>query len=651
MTDERGGRHFREARFFFAGDKVVAQSHVLEARSLMGYMRDQHSLGGPAIQVQYATLKDGTQIKATMMNGQYQAQIFSPSGKSVDVRRARRLYVRPLWSSDDWEVAVSDDCTAKTTLVAPKLYSNHVWLSPAGSVYCVIGPADHSKYFGSSGTIIAKDGVEVLGGGGFAGVAEFDSSMITVRRYQIAGAASYNIAGSVVSSQVARFDVEVNGVVVHSTPWIEAYASGGYRRTASLIGFSQTTVLFNSTGSEGICVLGDTAAIKFTVSKNESDAIVAAHEIVTIAGTTSSPSVTVNRVSHQTLTCAGSFPGTMTKTNTTSANDTFDPASIYSQALAAEYAVDDALVYCMLEVTPYGHTPWEVKTATGYSIRTDTRPTCPASATVSFDYFSSSTVYGGPDAYRIYLTSGETLLELRRNSVTYSSTTVAGTTITTVLGDELGVIDVLDIRNKFAAYRSRTRDGTDSTETIVNTWVEARAGGAHTWSSPSGTRVLRDITYTEPTPTTYHAAFLGHDSEVFTVGTQTMQDIALLYFPPQEYTAGCWAGGVPGCAAGDNAVYDNNSPISKAYLPYEIIRYDVFGHLVPVDTGKAFGLTFPDDQDSWGQALVFFQVPGEKPRTFLICPDGATDVSAVFVDGANPPTGGRVSQHFGVGFY
>ena len=78
MTDERGGRYFREARFFLAGDKVAAQSHILEARSLMGYMRDMHSLGGPPIQVQYATLQDGTQIKAVMMNGQYQAEIVSP---------------------------------------------------------------------------------------------------------------------------------------------------------------------------------------------------------------------------------------------------------------------------------------------------------------------------------------------------------------------------------------------------------------------------------------------------------------------------------------------------------------------------------------------------------------------------------------------
>lgn len=88
MTDERGGRYFREARFFLAGDKVAAQSHILEARSLMGYMRDMQALGGPPIQVQYATLKDGTQIKATMMNGQYQAEIVSP-GRPLAKRKTK----------------------------------------------------------------------------------------------------------------------------------------------------------------------------------------------------------------------------------------------------------------------------------------------------------------------------------------------------------------------------------------------------------------------------------------------------------------------------------------------------------------------------------------------------------------------------------
>ena len=88
MTDERGGRYFREARFFLAGDKVAAQSHILEARSLMGYMRDQHAMGGPPIQVKYATLQDGTQIKAVMMNGQYQAEIVSPKPIVTAVKKA-----------------------------------------------------------------------------------------------------------------------------------------------------------------------------------------------------------------------------------------------------------------------------------------------------------------------------------------------------------------------------------------------------------------------------------------------------------------------------------------------------------------------------------------------------------------------------------
>jgi hypothetical protein len=87
VADERGGKYFREARFFLAGDKVVATSHVHEARMLMGYMRDQLALGGPPIQVQYATLGDGTIIRATMMNGQYQAQIESPGGRVVPIEQ------------------------------------------------------------------------------------------------------------------------------------------------------------------------------------------------------------------------------------------------------------------------------------------------------------------------------------------------------------------------------------------------------------------------------------------------------------------------------------------------------------------------------------------------------------------------------------
>lgn len=76
---EKGGRYFQEARFFFLGDKPVAQSHVPEARAMLGYLRDMQALGGPPIQVKYATLQDGTKIKATMMNGQYQAIIESGS--------------------------------------------------------------------------------------------------------------------------------------------------------------------------------------------------------------------------------------------------------------------------------------------------------------------------------------------------------------------------------------------------------------------------------------------------------------------------------------------------------------------------------------------------------------------------------------------
>lgn len=78
MSDERGGKYYREARFFLGGDKVAAQGHIGEARQVLGYLRDMQSLGGPAIQVQYATLQDGSTIKAVLVNGQYQAEIISP---------------------------------------------------------------------------------------------------------------------------------------------------------------------------------------------------------------------------------------------------------------------------------------------------------------------------------------------------------------------------------------------------------------------------------------------------------------------------------------------------------------------------------------------------------------------------------------------
>jgi hypothetical protein len=91
MSDERGGRYYREARFFLAGDRPRAQLHTSEARMLMGEMRDSLAMGGPPIQIRYTQLQDGTTIKAVMMNGQYQAGIFSPILKK---RGGKRRVVR-----------------------------------------------------------------------------------------------------------------------------------------------------------------------------------------------------------------------------------------------------------------------------------------------------------------------------------------------------------------------------------------------------------------------------------------------------------------------------------------------------------------------------------------------------------------------------
>lgn len=92
MSDERGGRYFREARFFLKGEKTVAQSHILEARKLLGGLRDNLALGGPAVQTRYTTLPDGTTIKATVMNGQYQAEIVSPTA-DVTEREVCEMYI------------------------------------------------------------------------------------------------------------------------------------------------------------------------------------------------------------------------------------------------------------------------------------------------------------------------------------------------------------------------------------------------------------------------------------------------------------------------------------------------------------------------------------------------------------------------------
>lgn len=96
------GRYSREARFFLGGDKVSAQSHTLEARSLLGYMRDMQATGGPPIQVQYATLQDGTKIRAVLMNGQYQAEIISPFGGG-----ASKTFIPTLAGHEDIYVGIN----------------------------------------------------------------------------------------------------------------------------------------------------------------------------------------------------------------------------------------------------------------------------------------------------------------------------------------------------------------------------------------------------------------------------------------------------------------------------------------------------------------------------------------------------------------
>ena len=288
MTDERGGRYFREARFFLAGDKVAAQSHIGEARVLMGYMRDQLALGGPPIQVQYAALQDGTQIKATMMNGQYQAQIISPYSEVKKRRRLGGIWVRPYASpvgfasagpyptdAYDWSVVIDGEVT--TSHVGPLLYSNRMWVSAAGEVYCVVGGMDRDKYMGTLGSVISKDGVQVFSTPNLAGVAVFNQQLVVVVRESLP-------AGVSPARERVQYKILVGGEEKLVTPVLDALADGGYLHAASDYRFSQPIVVFNSDGSEGSCVLGGTKRLVFSLAETQ-EGVTVTHALESIPST------------------------------------------------------------------------------------------------------------------------------------------------------------------------------------------------------------------------------------------------------------------------------------------------------------------------------------------------------------------------------
>ena len=281
MTDERGGRYFREARFFLAGDKVAAQSHIGEARMLMGYMRDQLALGGPAIQVKYATLQDGTQIKATMMNGQYQAQIVSPTFAKPKQAKSSVVYVRPYDTNEtqDWRVTtLSDDdgCSANSVLTDRKLYSNRNWFSPAGDIVSILGGSDWDRYFPAiSGAQLVVNGEIVAGSGTGAiwGAAMYNGALVVVR-------AAFATVYTPSTHRTLVFRVYVGGVLKLTSPTISSLDSTGGAD------FTQKTVVFDSSGSVGVSCITPFAYIRITLTADGLGDVTAAYTTVAIPDTT-----------------------------------------------------------------------------------------------------------------------------------------------------------------------------------------------------------------------------------------------------------------------------------------------------------------------------------------------------------------------------
>lgn len=391
MTNERGGRYFREARFFLAGDKDAAQSYVIEARSMMGYMRDMQALGGPPIQVKYATLLDGTQIKATMMNGQYQAEIFSPMLGEEKRPEVYEIWVRPYWTeTEDWDLLVKlgGNCSATTVIQERKFYSNRIWKAKDGSLYCIIGGNDENKYIGELGNIISKDGDIILQDADFiAGVAEFQGKLVIVRRitsytYCYPGSMDINsymryvgvggVEGQIASKnticcKTISYEVLVDGQSKLIIPKIDSKIDGGFAVADGQIQFSQDIVVFNSDGSEGACVLGDTKVLKFHLTID--DGIVSVnYTIDTIPNTTTtSPLVWSDGVTgvftsseefneeksylydpHSSAPILMSRSSSETRNRTEHIDVHFKPENL-RRAVLCDYDDKDYLVYCIVE--------------------------------------------------------------------------------------------------------------------------------------------------------------------------------------------------------------------------------------------------------------------------------------------------------------
>lgn len=644
MSDERGGRYFREARFFLGGDKVAAQSHILEARSLLGYLRDQLALGGPPIAVKYATLSDGTLIKATMANGHYQAEIVAPARASGGEQVTYEVYVRPEWGAVyDWLVTKDPSVSHSvvTTRTDPVKYSNRMWQAGDGSLLAVIGGNDSSRYFGVGGDTIALDGVVVLtGGANIVGAATYKGKLVYVTV-----ASAY--AGGV---ETAQYTVHIGATYTYTTPVISADPLG-YLTPAGDKRLSQQTVIFNSDCTEGACVLGDYTVLKFAITSDTYGAPVCTHTIATIPGT--NPTVTPAGTASGYQSVSDVFSG-YTRTTMYSNHYTLTSGDSYTTAFACDYIVVggvDTLVYGLLVFTdgkqyteatdqtevrtwsecvsgnpPATYTPSGTSTVTTFG--SDSLGVYPG-----IDVQVTSTLHGslchllqGVGSYQVFTPSGGSL---------QSSATRVFTSYT------LGVIHSLDLRYGYIARVA-------TVPSIVDVSTSTAWDSTNTIGTPTTTTTT--TTYSVPNET-YMSSFIGGVPVQHNIPTTPSTAVTVA-------VDGNISGGFSYCGPAVTSSSYTNTPVtapdpSPPVATITIPRPTLFAHdVVPTIPPEhySYGFMYPTGGGlgDWVQALTFFTPPSNPAIVYSMFSAGNADVSSKFVDGVNPVAGRTTTKHFGV---
>ena len=442
MTDERGGRYFREARFFLAGDKVVAQSHILEARSLMGYMRDQRTMGGPPVQVQYATLKDGTQIKATMMNGQYQAEIISPLVQQPQKPRKQSVvFVRPFppTMTEDWRVTFTEApglCELDAVLEPRRLFSNRNWVSADGEdIVSILGGTDWDRYYPKSyGSTIVVNGETVSspGTGAIWGAALYGGRLVVVRATDVTSFSPTN--GSILT-----FRVYVDGVLKHTSNPIDSRTytgntgSGGTTEQVFANSWIQKTIVFNASGSVGVSCITPFRHVRITLTTDGLGDTVVGFDLLATPGTTPTYSRTSSVSRHgtsfvnQPQTHCGP-PSFRVQTDITQGKQ-YDENSqsapeVWTTAIAADFVFgSDELRFLMYTYADTGTATTATMTysATGRSQGCDP-------ATNYCSWTSAETSYRGSSRHQKFWWSdtGAAALELIQSNNTQGSYSAAG---------------------------------------------------------------------------------------------------------------------------------------------------------------------------------------------------------------------------------